>query len=506
MISISSDNDSSANTSYYRRADRVMLGVLLICQLYSLALSPWHGTWLTSIIVGGGTLALMTALLPSLQGTVLYRCLMATAFMVMSALHIHQSHGTIEMHFSIFVLLALLIVYRDWLPIITAAAVIAVHHFLFFYLQVNGFGVWVTEHAHLQMIFIHAGYVIAEAGVLVYLAKLAAQDAAEGQAMADASQMITRDVETIDLSYRVELDTPVTQAFNGFVAQLETLVGDVQTRLGALKEMGDALTDKSNHVSASAERQAGESEYMVQAMQEMSTATAEVARNAENAAAAARNADSHATKGNEAMQNIKDEINSLNHNISLTGEAVTGTAQLANQIDSVVDVIKGVAEQTNLLALNAAIEAARAGDQGRGFAVVADEVRNLSQRTAQSTEEIQSIIEQLQRASESARDAMGRSEESVQRCLLAADGGAQTLAGMATEVGNISRMNDMIASASQEQSAVGDDVARHLSEVDGIARSNAAQAVDLAGLSADLQSISNELDRQIRRFRSSSTR
>ncbi|MDP2379200.1 MAG: methyl-accepting chemotaxis protein, partial [Pseudohongiella sp.] len=217
-------------------------------------------------------------------------------------------------------------------------------------------------------------------------------------------------------------------------------------------------------------------------------------------ASSARNADHHAQQGNRAMQNIKAEITSLNVDIELTGEAVVGAAQLANDIHQVVDVIRGVAEQTNLLALNAAIEAARAGDQGRGFAVVADEVRNLSQRTAQSLNEIQDFILRLQHASQSAREAMGRSQTSVQRCLQAADASANTLSGMASEISQISRINDMIATATQQQSTVGDDVAKHLREVDGIARSNAAQAVDLKALSAELNALSVDLDGQIKRF------
>lgn len=489
------------NSEHHKRADVIMTGVLGICLLYALALAPWHNTWGSAIIVGGGTLLIMAALLQTIRGTRLFRCLMAVAFMVMSGLHIHQSHGTIEMHFSIFVLLALLIYYRDWLPIVVATVTIAIHHFLFFYLQINGYGVWVTEHASWHMIFIHAGYVIAEAGALIYLAVLAYKDALENESIASATSRMSQSGQEIDLSYRVDLDTPVAGAFNNFINQLESLVVGVNHKLEDLRQMGGALTEKSSQVSVSAERQARESEYMVQAMREMSSATAEVARNAEQAASAARNADSHSAQGNRAMQNIKQEITALNKDIALTGDAVSGTAKLAGDIHQVVDVIKGVAEQTNLLALNAAIEAARAGDHGRGFAVVADEVRNLSKRTAQSTAEIQRFIERLQSASDSAHEAMGRSQNAVQRCLEAADSSAETLADMATEVTQISRINDMIAAATQEQTAVGDDVASHLGEVDGIARSNAAQAVDLAGLSAELQSLSGQLENQLHRFK-----
>lgn len=489
------------STRFYQRADRIMVGVLALCLLYAFALAPWHGTWGSALLVGGLTLGGTALLLNTMAGTRLLRCVIATGFMVMSALHIHQSHGTVEMHFSIFVLLALLIFYRDWLPIAVATAVIAVHHFLFYALQINGVGVYVTEHPMLHMIFIHAGYVLAEAAVLIYLAQLLQRDAREGAALADTTQAISADGKSLDLSRRAPFSSVVTDAFNTFLDQLEGLVTQVNRRLASLRDMGQALAHKSAQVSISAERQATESEYMVQAMQEMSSATAEVARNAEQAAFSARAADAHAQSGNQAMQHIKQEISSLNQDIQLTGDAVVGAAQLAQDIHQVIDVIRGVAEQTNLLALNAAIEAARAGDHGRGFAVVADEVRNLSQRTAQSTREIQDFIERLQRASQSASDAMARSQSSVQRCLDAADASARTLSGMAGEISQISRLNDMIAAATQEQSAVGDDVARHLHEVDGIARSNAAQAVDLAAVSSELQALSVELDEQIKRFR-----
>ena len=85
----------------YHKADRTMLGVLWLCQLYALALAPWHSTWAQALLVGGGTLLVMHLLKALIGGSRLFRCAMAAALMVMSALHINQSQGTVEMHFSI---------------------------------------------------------------------------------------------------------------------------------------------------------------------------------------------------------------------------------------------------------------------------------------------------------------------------------------------------------------------------------------------------------------------
>lgn len=485
---------------FYHKADHSMLAVLWICMLYSLALAAWFGTWGQSLLVGGGTLLAMHLLQVLAGGQRLFRCAMAAALMVMAALHINQSQGTLEMHFSVFVLLALLIYYRDWLPIVVAAAVIAVHHLGFFFLQSRAAGVWLAADASWGLVWVHAGYVVVETVVLVYLAQQSYKDALEGAALSAATGYMVGNERGIDLSYRAPMKSPMIDAFNGFVDQLEGLVASLQSDLGQVSEVGSSVSRKAAEVRGGADRQAGETQYMVQAMRELSGATEEVARSAEEAATAARSANGHAEQGNAAMQKIKQEVASLDQDIGLTGQAVEGTAQLAMDIHQVVDVIRGVAEQTNLLALNAAIEAARAGEQGRGFAVVADEVRNLSQRTAKSTAEIQDFISRLQKASDAATEAMSRSQASVRRCLDAADSSAQMLSGVVGEIRHISELNDMIATATQQQATVGEDVSGHLNGVLQIAETNVGQATDLAGLASELDALRARLDQQVRRF------
>ncbi|MAY55604.1 MAG: chemotaxis protein [Gammaproteobacteria bacterium] len=501
-ISASARSTRESSNEYLDKTNRIMMGVLLGCQVYALALAPWHGTWTSALLVGGGTLAVTIA---AWQSNILgehFRSLIAVAFMVMSGLHIHQSYGTIEMHFSIFVLLALLIAYRDWRPIAVATVVIATHHFLFFYLQISGYPVWVTEpdHAHWHMIFIHAGYVLVEAGALFYLARLAAADAAEGQALAAACEKLTRDDDRMDLTLQLDHDSESSQSFNLFLKQLRALVADVQHQLGSLQQMGRSLTGNAADVERGAERQAAVNQQMFDAMQEMSEATATVAQYAQYAANGANTANELAADSGSVVQRISKSIGALQNDIEITSKAVSDTASQANDIDKVVDIIKDIAEQTNLLALNAAIEAARAGDHGRGFAVVADQVRSLSRRSSESTKDIQQLVKRLQQTSDSARQAMTRSQEAVGECLVSANEGSSTLQQLTHEISQMASQNDMIAASAQQQSVSGDQVVNNLQSVNEIASQNLKKARELSGISDSLHQLSDSLQHQLLRF------
>ena len=154
-----------------RKADLLLIKVMWVLGAISFAMSFWYHTLGAFVWIGVPTLVATSLQVYLNSGKRIARLTIATGFMLFAAVIIHQAHGMIEMHFFVFVLLAMLLYYRDWTPIVTAAAVIAVHHVVFDQLQRRGFNVWVfAQNTGLIIVVIHAAFVVAESFVLILMA------------------------------------------------------------------------------------------------------------------------------------------------------------------------------------------------------------------------------------------------------------------------------------------------------------------------------------------------
>ena len=486
---------------HYRKADRIMLALVWLMFLFSLGLAFWHDTLIQAVIVGGGTSVVLTALYRALGGTRVMRCALGAGLMVMAALHINQAQGVIESHFGIFALLAVLTFYRDWLPILVAAATIAVHHVVFHALQHQGFPVFVMEHhGGWTMVLIHAFYVVMETVALLYLAVHSQAEAVESQEMLEKMLAVTSQFTVETASGAGNAHVSLAERFDHFLQQLTHLIDGVARDSHGLGQLGHELANASGTLEKGARHQLAEITQMTGSMQRMEDAMGHIAIHVEQAVDHAGKASQQIIRGQESVGRAQREITQLATRLNGTHETVQGLAVQAEQIGSVLEVINSIANQTNLLALNAAIEAARAGEQGRGFAVVADEVRSLAQRTAVSTQEIKTIIEGLQHGSRQAVEAMHDSRQGVERCVEDSQVAVQMLQAVGKDISHIDELNGRIVTTTREQTSANLEIVGRLQSVQSIAQSTAQDVEMLARSSEQLPPIAVRLDALGRRF------
>ncbi|OPG83923.1 chemotaxis protein [Stutzerimonas stutzeri] len=309
-----------------------------------------------------------------------------------------------------------------------------------------------------------------------------------------------------DLTQRLHIDSrnelgQIATGFNTFLTRLQGMISEVVGSVQKVSDASEHTADIAIRTDKGVQTQLAEIELVATAVHEMTATAQDVARNATQAAEAASHADRAANQGRHIVQDTGATITELAGEIGRAVDVVQTLARDSENIDAILVTIRSIAEQTNLLALNAAIEAARAGEQGRGFAVVADEVRNLAQKTQQATGEIQQMIQQLQNGTRDVVQVMEQSQSRTQRSVEQADAAAEALQAITQAVSLINDMNNQIASAAEEQSAVAEDINRNVTNIGQVAQDVAGGAEEASQASAGLTRLAEQQRRLINQFK-----
>ncbi|MBB4611994.1 methyl-accepting chemotaxis protein [Novosphingobium taihuense] len=433
------------------------------------------------------------------------RCAVAAGVMTFPMILLYQWAGSawmIDLHMVFFACLAIIVVLADWRPIVTGAALTAVHHLLGNLVApelVYGTG------GDLLRVVLHAVVVIAETAALVFLSvqlqtlvitqaeaeatKLAMEEAAAGerQRIAEEQELVISAIEQRleelaagDLSTMINADFPpaylkLKSSFNAATADLDRLVGAVSSTTIHIAQGSSEIRSASDDLARRTELQAS-------ALEQNNLVTCELVKEIDQTAREAGHT-------REAISQAQEFAETGGAVVSSAVSAMNEIERSSNEIGQIISLIDGIAFQTNLLALNAGVEAARAGDAGKGFAVVANEVRALAQRSAEAASSIRTLIQ-----TSSVQVAAGVS-------LVGKTG--TVLGDIVSRVSQVSEAISDIADSAVRQSGELTRVSGSFGNLDTLTQQNAAMVEESNAAAHQLARAAEELRELVSRFRTS---
>ena len=460
----------SAGSRRDSKADTLLLAVMGVGLLTAVGIGhawnhPAQAYW-----VGIPMFAAAAAVWAVARGTFFARASMGVLSMAMVSLHIHLGMGQSLYHFGVFVVLAVLLIYRDWRVPVIAAGVIAVQHALFNELQQAGFGVICFAKPGWGEVLAHAAYVVAQTAVEVWIALQLARH--ERGALEVRRLVVARD-GTLNLDVRgASITTPGARSVANALGLMQEAVRQVKSSAAGIRvasrDVAEGSADLSEHSADHAARLAQSSSDIARFAEGLKQNTLD-ARQANDLATGASEI---AARGGAVVRDVVATMN--------------GISEDSRKISDIIGIIDGIAFQTNILALNAAVEAARAGEQGRGFAVVAAEVRSLAQRSAAAARETKQLIE--------------NSGARVDAGTRLVDNAGRTMDEMVAAARQVAALIANIAKVSAQQTAHVEAVENSIDSIEEVTRRNASRVRHSADAAQEMARLAEDLFAAVSRF------
>ncbi|NRT58282.1 methyl-accepting chemotaxis protein [Sphaerotilus uruguayifluvii] len=408
------------------------------------------------------------------RGSFASRMILTFVMVTFVTLHIHLSRGMAEFHSGACLLLALLLVYRDWRPIVMATVLFIVYQFAIDRMQAAGWPVFCLEKPSFWRIVLHALLLGAQGFAEVVLARGMARMAAEGEEL----QLLVAQVnqgESIALDVSdVAVRTPAGRTLKNTLHKMDAVVSLLRSGAHRIHVACAEIAAGNQDLSARTETTAAN-------LQRANAGMTDLARTA-------RHADDNACQANDLAQTASRVAGDGGAVITEVIDTMKGIAESSTRIADIIGMIDGIAFQTNILALNAAVEAARAGEQGRGFAVVASEVRILASRSAEAAREIRALIGESVERAEHGSSLMDRADT--------------TMREITQSVTRVTQIMSELSESSRRQASEVVEMGGVMSQMDQATQQNAAMVEQMAAAAGSLKSQADELVQTVSVFQS----
>ncbi|WP_035055927.1 methyl-accepting chemotaxis protein [Andreprevotia chitinilytica] len=309
-----------------------------------------------------------------------------------------------------------------------------------------------------------------------------------------------------DLKQHIEVSggdeiTALMRALSGMQAKLVEIISCIQSNSHDVAASAEQIAASSSNLAQASGEQSNAASAMAAIVEELTVSINHVSNNARDAHTLSRESGEHADHGSGVIRMTVDDIREIAETVKLAAVRMNELGGHADQISSIVGVIKEIADQTNLLALNAAIEAARAGEQGRGFAVVADEVRKLAERTSQSTQEIAGMISRIQSGSQETLGTMQDSVSKVENGVNMASQAGEAIVQIRDSSMRVVEMVTDISTSLQEQSSASNHVAINVEKIAQMSEENNRAVEETSQAAQQLRGLADSLQRSVSYFR-----